>query len=362
MNTVEIFTDESFVQNNATVGGIVVIHDRQSETFHETLFAELSARVGLWGVCRDLCNAGTNWRTSLPHGVNQLPKGSGLRQPPEIALRQINDALVAAGALHIAAFGARKTDPKALGRWHPHVSASVGRKLLEALLDRRLFDLLKQALEIIIYEMPEVAKSLSNSGMLAVDLASRIVPCGNDDLDQVVFARQEWGVNVSPPDYARVYSIGSGDAVQMFDELVAARGGFYPSAKLLRARVVNLLDWSWRQTSDEAQHKRIRPHQIHYLADWISHIIWDDRNWITNGDVPTLNTWLNAGFDIDLARHTESQEWLAASRAWGTGNRVGAVKRASTLRNNPQRVLREGARNWFAQLDAEDLKTLFQTM
>ena len=362
MKTVEIFTDESFVQGNATVGGLVVIHDQQSHVFHQKLFAELSTRVGLWGVCRDLCNDRTNWQTSLPYEVNRLPKGGLLTNPPQQTLENINEALVTAGAFHIAAFGARKTDATALGRWNARAVPPLTKKLLDTLLDRRLFDLLKQALEIIIFEMPVVVETLSKGGALAIDLASRIVPCDNEDLDQVLLARQDWGISVNSPDFARVYSIASGDGVQIFDELVALRGGFHTKSQVLRTRVANLLDWSWPQTANEARERRIRPYQIHYLADWISHIIWDDRDWITRGYLPTLSTWLQAGFDIDLARHTEAEEWLAASRAWGMRNHVEAIRVASKLRNNPQRVLRDKARDWFAELDAEDLKTLFQTM
>ena len=259
-------------------------------------------------------------------------------------------------------------------------------RVLDQLLDRPYGECLKDVLELLIYETPQIWQTVNNSQgcLLSFDLPTRTLGAAvdNDQVEQSLNnAWRLWGIHArrerNPATGGAEIVAGTlepSDAIEILTTALNRRRLDGVKVHVERARCCKLVSWSQWQMSNVADDRKRsnrrfwaiesspRPKQIHFLADLIS-------NGIFNGQIrPNMDPyriWFDRGFVLSSAEEV-ADEWLAAVRAFANGDRVLAIQKVGDICRRDEhkgtrtyQFFRRSATGWPEQLSDGDLRRLF---
>jgi hypothetical protein len=355
---IEMFLDESETGDHGTicVGGIALIRDldgRGAPTpSDKSIWAALEKGDQLWGHC-DLTP-----QTVWPSRKSYLPKGSGLdftTTGDGIALVKelvatMNGILAGHGAIYPFAIIQQKSSTYTWFHTATPLQDAEG-----------VFDITGQKLGLLCLEailgcFDPCQHALHNpETRVAIDFPTRQVTAKTQrDL------RESFGVTQNHLDSSTVWGflnelVGRKDAT---DLLVG---------RVTRARAVQLQDFSnYRNRKGGV----LLPKQIHYLADWITHIALYHRD-LLKKDSPEFLAFFEKGLVGHLDQEPGHAALLDARRARRSGRNVDAVLSAASVVKTPAQAwipgvqslsdcLGDGAESWFGELRCNTLSELFE--
>lgn len=393
MKTVEIFIDESGDIRRPrpmNIAGVAVIAPgvAERETFHAAYLERLKAEGLTAGVC-DVFAANTNEdaraiaeKVVMPKTF--LPKRSSGENWPTFweKVQNVAEAAEDCAKQHgVTLMGFSLQFPSStLRRW------GTPDQVLDQLLDRPYSECLKDVLELLIYETPQIWQTISNPQgcLLSFDLPTRKLDAAVDD-DQVEQSLNNawrlWGLDawternqVTHGAEIAARTLEPSDAIEILTTALNRRPLDGVKVHVERARCCKLLSWSWWQMSNVADDRKRwkrrfwaiesspRPKQIHFLADLIS-------NGIFNGQIrlnmDPYRIWFDRGFVLSSAKEA-ADEWLAAVRAFANGDRVLAIQKVGDICRQDEhkgtrtyQFFRRSATGWPEQLSDGDLRRLF---
>ena len=131
--------------------------------------------------------------------------------------------------------------------------------------------------------------------------------------------------------------------------------------KLVRARALQLTNFSECTQNTLSREDRPDPKPLHHLADWIAHFTWDLKDWNEVDQIPTLNKWFSMGFRQEDTEEFKAQ--LRSHRRWSQGQRIDAIrgwKEAQAMDNfGLTSRLGKAAEAWMSDITGDDLTQLF---
>lgn len=258
---------------------------------------------------------------------------------------------------------------------------------LDQLLDRPYSECLKDVIELLIYETPQIADTLRSPGgcLLAVDLPTRTfgAPVKEAEMaDKLAQAWGNWGLDARPETdretgQAEIVAgtLEAADAIEILTTALNRRPAEAINFQVDRARCCKLISWSqWAPPGvtnpRKLQNRRFwaisdspRPKQIHFLADFVSNGIF---NQSIRPNIDPFRVWFDRGFLLSSANE-KAGEWLEAVRSFANGDRVAAFSAVNRIlrKDDADRTsktfqfFRRSATGWPDQLRAEDLQRLF---
>jgi hypothetical protein len=395
VKSVEIFIDESGDirrERPMNITGMVVIAPslEAREAFHAGYLAALSELGLTAGVCDHFApnNGGKALETAeaiqLPDDFIPKRPSDGnwrgfwqmIQQVAETAQRVATE-----WGVNLVAFSLQ-FPPTTERRWGTPVAA------IDHLLDRPYSECLKDVLELLLYETPQIAEALrSGDGcLLAVDLPTRTfgAPVQRDEMPAMVAgAWASWGLKARPetnrdtgqPEIV-AGTLEPADAIEILTTALNRRPAEALCFQVERARCCKLISWSqWQQieaTADAGKQKNRRfwamessprPKQIHFLVDFLSNGIFNEA---IRPNVDPYRIWFDRGFLLSSATE-QAGEWLTAVRAFANGDHVAALRAVHSIRTSVQhdersktsQYFRRSATGWPDELKAADLQRLF---
>lgn len=353
---IEIFIDESEANGRETicVGGIVVLRSLNREGVpipsDGQIWTTLKGVGGVWGHC-DLGPV-------IPKkGIPYSKKGSDLNLGPNAAgiksvagiLSAIKNVLSPSGGVYpLALIQSRSSTYDWL---HPSMQTGSA---------ERVFDITGRKLGVLCVEaalssfLPCVEALKDKSSCIAIDFPTRQVPVKTEkDL------KSAFGVTQNHLESSAVWGL--------LNELSSRSGTkAWLEGRVVRARAVQLQDYAtfWQRRSGV-----LLPKQMHYLADWVAHIVLHHRDIISAAN-PGILEFFEQGFVGHLGQEVLHGSSLEAIRAKQEGRLVDAIM--SAWRGSevlPKRwipsvpslteVLRSGNGDWFEELRCGTLTEVF---
>jgi hypothetical protein len=338
---VEIFIDESGTADEArfAIGAVVLISGQNPFDHGKYRTEALNSHRpgGLWGL-DDIVTI--TRKNQFPEDWKCLPKGNQVRShtetPAEAEAKNhlLNEQLSGVDRL-VQGHGATLFVCSILSVERPDMRnvASVRHPY------HRYRDLLGRLLEAILFHCEPVVQALEGGAKLCVDAAtakntaSKWLP---DSLANNFGAKIEVENSIQ-----KCRPLYYGDVLPIVTGLLLRNGREAWTQKLLRARGVQLTDFASCTTDTLARrlnpndlNSRRDPKPLHYLADWIAHFTYDERDWSQVPRVPVLKNWFEVGFrqqDGDVLQNA-----LRSHRRWAQHARVGAINSAPTqVQNEP---------------------------
>lgn len=393
MKTVEIFLDESGDirrRKPMNITGLAVLSPdvEARDTFHAEFRQALQEKGLTAGVC-DHYAPNDRRRPEEIAGAVQVPEVFVPKRAADGDWQGFWEKIhQVAGIAHATANAQRVT----LAAFSLQFPASTERRwgtpdpALDQLLDRPYSECLKDVIELLIYETPQIADTLRSPGgcLLAVDLPTRTfgAPVEDEEMaDKLAHAWGDWGLNARPetdretgqPEIVAA-TLEAADAIEILTTALNRRPAETINFQVDRARCCKLISWSqWSPPGLTDPHKiknrrfwaisdSPRPKQIHFLADFLSNGIFNES---IRPNMDPYRVWFDRGFLLSSATE-RAGEWLGAVRAFANRDRVGAVKAIhDIMRNGGQaggktyQFFRRSATGWSDHLDAEDLLRLF---
>ncbi len=257
---------------------------------------------------------------------------------------------------------------------------------LDQLLDRPYSECLKDVIELLIFETPQIADALRTPGgcLLGLDLPTRTfgAPVEQSDLsDKLAHAWGDWGLDARPetnretgqPEIVAA-TLEAADAIEILTTALNRRPKEVINFKVDRARCCKLISWSQWSPQGLTDPRKLknrrfwaiadspRPKQIHFLADFLSNGIFNES---IRPNMDPYRIWFDRGFLLSSASE-KAGEWLEAVRAFANGDRVAAFTSVSRIvgkdldrTSKTYQFFRRCATGWPDQLGAEDLQRLF---
>lgn len=258
---------------------------------------------------------------------------------------------------------------------------------MDALLDRPYSECLKDVLELLIYETPQIAQALraTQGCLLAVDLPTRTLGVPVEDTEMSKKLSHAWGGwglrarserdrETGQPEIV-AGTLEPADAIEILTTALNRRPAEAIKFQVDRARCCKLISWSqWKQIEAVPDPTRRRnrkfwaiessprPKQIHFLGDFVSNGIFNEA--IQRNQDP-YRIWFQRGFLLSSASE-QAGEWLQVVRAFANGDRVGAFKAVHAIGKDADhssgktyQFFRRCATGWPEQLEAEDMQRLF---
>jgi len=314
--SVEIFLDESGKadSNHFGIGGIVVISNRKGG-FHHFGFAQaLKQQSGLWGVSGESKEFRHQSCKTFPRKF--AAKGSGLPEDPE-ALNQEFDRVAnlvsgAGGELYgFLLLETRKSEDNLFSKNHPH---------------NRYREMMREILEILLYEFEPVSAALKAGSSLSID-AAQWSPMWQSGWGDRKAATDKLGIEFHKNGESDRYTgFRQTDLFPILADMIHRMGlPCNDFNQIKRARSVQLVDFG---RTDDLQHAltKVRvcpPYQIHYLADWIVHLL-TQRNISPN---PNLSPLIEDRNVMTCVFSPEFKHRRQGVRHWQQGNVIEALQR-----------------------------------
>lgn len=261
-------------------------------------------------------------------------------------------------------------------------------KAIDQLLDRPYSECLKDVLELLIYETPQIYTALRapEGCLLSLDLPTRTFGASVEQgemFDKLANAWGHWGLKArseknretGQPEIV-AGTLDPADAIEILTTALNRRPAETIGFQVERARCCKLISWSqWQQIEEVPNPKRKsnrkfwamesspRPKQIHFLADFLSNGIFNES---IRPNMDPYRIWFDRGFLLSSANE-KAGEWLGAVRSFANGDRVGALKIVHSIRSElsqendtkTAQFFRRSATGWPDALDAADFKRLF---
>jgi hypothetical protein len=395
MKTVEIFIDESGDirrRKPMNITGLAVIAPsvEARDTFHTAYVREQEAADLTAGVCDHF---------APNDGRQPLDTAEAIRMPDRFIPKRPNDGNWSAfwqtiqqvaesahriadkSGINLVAFSLQ-FPPTTERRWGTPDAA------IDQLLDRPYSECLKDVLELLIYETPQISTALrAPSGcLLAVDLPTRTFGAPVEQGEMAGKLANAWGYwglkarsetnrDIGQPEIV-AGTLDPADAIEILTTALNRRPAEPIGFQVERARCCRLISWSqWEQIEavpdpNRKRNRRFwamenspRPKQIHFLVDFLSNGIFNDS---IRPNMDPYRVWFDRGFLLSSATE-EAAEWLGAVRTFANGDPVGALKAVNALRSKPNhdsgsktaQFFRRSATGWPDALKAADLQRLF---
>jgi hypothetical protein len=393
MKTVEIFIDESgdirkHKPMNITGLAVIAHSVAQRDAFHAKFLADLLVEGMTAGLCESFAPNSGRPPGDIAEAV-RMPDAFLPKRPENgdwdgfwSRIHKMADIAQAAASTHkVALVGFSLRFPSSTERRWTTPDAAF-----DQLLDRPYSECLKDVLELLLYETPQIADAARNEGgcLISVDLPTRTFGALVEDSamnDKLARAWADWGLDARPErdretGQAEIVAatLDPADAIEILTTAVNRRRADGFKFQVDRARCCKLVTWSqWAMPGVTDARKRNnkrfwaissspRPKQIHFLADYVSNGIFNDS---IRPNMDPYRMWFDRGFVLSSATE-KAGEWLSAVRAFANGDRVSALKSVHTICASPAHqetksyhFFRRCATGWPDELTGEDLKRLF---
>jgi len=395
MKTVEILIDESGDirrRRPMNITGLAVIAPsvEARDAFHATYVAELDAAGLTAGICDHFAPNDGRQPLDIAEAV-QMPRQFIPKRPTDgnwqqfwLTIQQVADTahrVAGQAGINIVAFSLQ-FPPTTERRW------GTPDATIDQLLDRPYSECLKDVLELLIYETPQISTALraTEGCLLSVDLPTRTfgAPVGHGEMPaKLADAWGHWGLkaraetnrDTGQPEIV-AGTLDPADAIEILTTALNRRPAEPISFQVERARCCRLINWpQWEQIEavpdpNRKRNRRFwtienspRPKQIHFLVDFLSNGIFNES---IRPNVDPYRIWFDRGFLLSSATE-QAGEWLVAVRAFANSDRVGAIKAVQTIRSAPHHAerskttqfFRRCATGWPDELKAADLQRLF---
>ncbi|MCB1092389.1 MAG: hypothetical protein KDL87_12710 [Verrucomicrobiae bacterium] len=395
MKTVEIFIDESGDirrRKPMNITGLAVISPtvEARDAFHAAYLTSLAAANLTAGICDHF---------APNDGRQPLEAAEAIRMPGRFipkrpvngdwqgfwqTIQQVADtAHRVAGELGINLVAFSLQFPATTERRWGTPDAAI-----DQLLDRPYSECLKDVLELLIFETPQIDSALrgTEGSLLSVDLPTRTFGAPVEDGSmpaRLASAWGHWGLKArsetnretGQPEIV-AGTLDPADAIEILTTALNRRPAEPIGFQVERARCCKLISWSqWDQIEAVPDPKRQRnrrfwamensprPKQIHFLVDFLSNGIFNEA---IRPNMDPYRIWFDRGFLLSSATEGAA-EWLGAVRAFANGDRVGALKAVHSIRSAPAhdestktaQFFRRCAVGWPDELKAADLQRLF---
>ena len=376
---------------NITGLAVLAPSEEVRESFHGALLAELETAGLTAGICDDF--APNDGRPSLDIAeAISIPASFIPKRPMDgdwegfwRTIQELADAahrIAGEKRVTLVAFSLQ-FPPTTERRWGTPDPA------IDQLLDRPYSECLKDVLELLIFETPQIREALQSPGgcLLAVDLPTRAFGASVEQEEELpgklANAWGHWGLKARPdrnrdtgqPEIV-AGTLDPGDAIEILTTALNRRPAESIAFQVERARCCKLISWSqWEQIEGitdprRQKNKRYwamesspRPKQVHFLADFLSNGIFNEA---IRPNVDPYRIWFDRGFLLSSATE-QAGDWLLAVRAFANGDRVSALKSVHAIRgaadhadkSRTSQFFRRCATGWPDELRAADFQRLF---
>jgi hypothetical protein len=234
--------------------------------------------------------------------------------------------------------------------------------------------MLTRLLEAILFHCDPVVQAIRSGATICIDAATTENKAAawrpealTTDFGADLFIKPSDGLL-----YCR--TIANSDVLPIVTGLLVRNGREALANKVTRARAVPLLDFAkceanpailgyYSSAAPNLPPKPL-PKQLHYLADWIAHFTWHEKDRNETPNILTLNTWFKNGFR--QADRDQLRQHLRCQRQWALGARLSALQDCATIPDTCEDALaliprlKVKASHWLSDLSGQETNSLFR--